>query len=78
MRVKMKTRYAGPLGCCPPDGVIDLPADEAKGLIDGGYATPEKAQAQERAIAPPAVETAVVIAPTADRTVVPRGRKPQK
>lgn len=38
MKVKLKTVYAGPRGNCGPGSVIDLPADEAKGLIDGDYA----------------------------------------
>lgn len=38
MRVKMLSTYAGPAGSCAPGKTIDLPDDQAKGLIDGGYA----------------------------------------
>lgn len=38
MKVKMKTRYASPRGTCDPNGVLDLPAEEAKVLVEAGYA----------------------------------------
>lgn len=38
MKIKLKTRYAGPRGCFEPDTVLDLPPADAKNLLDGGYA----------------------------------------
>jgi hypothetical protein len=38
MKIKLKTRYAGPRGCFEPDTVLDLPPADAKLLVDGGYA----------------------------------------
>lgn len=43
MRIKLRTRYAGPRGCFEPEQVIDLPNNEAADLINGGYATEVKA-----------------------------------
>lgn len=38
MHVRMKTRYAGPSGTCEPGKAINLPPQEAKSLIEAGYA----------------------------------------
>ncbi len=38
MRIEMKTLYAGPDRTISPGQVVDLPDDEARELIDGGYA----------------------------------------
>ena len=40
MRIVLRTRYAGPRGTAGPGSPMDLPDDEAKALIDGGYAVP--------------------------------------
>ena len=54
MRVKLKQRYARPLGNFAPGSEADLPSKEAKGLIDGGYAvTLEGAAAIETATIEP-------------------------
>ena len=38
MIIKLLTRMAGPAGNYPAGSVVELPADEAAGLITGGYA----------------------------------------
>ena len=38
MKIRLKTRYAGPRGCFEPDSVLDLPPAEARALVEGGYA----------------------------------------
>lgn len=48
-KVTMKTRYAGDFGCCEPGKTIALPADEAKRVIDAGYA--EEADDDARTVA---------------------------
>lgn len=39
MRILMRTTYAGAAGCAQSGQVIDLPTEEARALIAGGYAT---------------------------------------
>ena len=38
MQVILKATYAGPRGTAGPGSKMELPDDEAKALIDGGYA----------------------------------------
>ena len=38
MEVKMKTIYAGPEQTCHPGGILSVSKEEAKDLVDGGYA----------------------------------------
>lgn len=38
MKVTMRTTAAGPNGQMFPDKTYDIPSDQAKALIDGGYA----------------------------------------
>jgi len=54
VEVKLKTIYAGPRGNCGPGCVIELPDDEAKGLVDGGYAEYAKAPPAKAAKKAPA------------------------
>lgn len=58
MRVKLRTMYSGPRGNCGAGCVIDLPDNEAQGLIDGGYAEAEIAEAVEP-LAPDIVDPAI-------------------
>lgn len=67
MRVRMITRYAGPIGVYQPGAVVSLGAAEAEALIAGGFA--ESAE-------PAPVEVATVKAPA--RAVSKRGRKPAR
>lgn len=50
MKIKLRTTYAGPAGTHASGSIVDMPDDEAKGLIDGGYA----AQVGDAPEAPPA------------------------
>lgn len=38
MKIKLHTTYAGPKMCASAGSIIDLPADEARALIEGKYA----------------------------------------
>ena len=64
MKVRMRTTYAGPRGTAGPGKIIDLPDQEAMGLLKSGYAVPapaERAPASaraEKAVAPPNTEKA--------------------
>lgn len=40
MRVKMRTLYCGPDNIVHPGGVATMPPDEAKNLIEQGFAEP--------------------------------------
>ena len=40
MRVKMRTLYCGPDGIVQPGGEANLPTDEARALLERGYADP--------------------------------------
>lgn len=65
MKVKLITTYAGPLGTWMAGAIVDLPDEEAKGLVDGGYATRVEVPASTKVEPAPdtEVETAVVEAP---------------
>lgn len=68
MRVRMNTTSAGPEGVLQSGREYDLPPEEARQLLQGGYATPVK----------PEAETAVRSAPeTAAAPTRPPARKPK-
>ena len=56
MRVKMRTLYCGPDGIVQPGGEANLPTDEARALLERGYADPV---ARARPCGPAAVEQPV-------------------
>jgi hypothetical protein len=58
MRVKLNSLYAGPLAVIHPGQEADLPDQEAKSLIDAGYAVRVGGPSIETAEAKPANETA--------------------
>lgn len=64
MRVKLKTRYAGPAGNFGPGDVIDLDQAIAGALIMGGFA---EAVAELKAVTPEEVEVAEVPPPAKRR-----------
>lgn len=53
MRVKMKTVMCGPLGNFAIGQVADFDADQARSLIDGGYAEAVIAPAETAVQSPP-------------------------
>lgn len=52
MKIKLRTVYASPTLTASPGDVIELSADEARGLLSGGFAEAVKAEV-ETADAPP-------------------------
>lgn len=38
MKIKMKSRYAGPSGCHQPGDVVDMEDRQAKNLVQAGFA----------------------------------------
>ena len=68
VRVKMRTRYAGPRGCCDPGGELLVPKEEAEALIASGHAEPAKAPGVEAASTAPAENAAA-------KPARPRARK---
>jgi hypothetical protein len=63
MRIQMVTLLAGPDGVLQPGQIADLPAVQAKALIEGGFARPAK---EGKALAP--IETEMIKPP---ETAVP-------
>lgn len=50
-KVKLLNQYCGPRGSFPPGSVIDVPDEEGKQLVEGGYATSVQAEKRETAAA---------------------------
>jgi hypothetical protein len=72
MKIRLKTLMAGPGGVVRPGEVVDLPGDQARELIAGGFAELAEKPKPE----PPPIKTATAEAP--ERAVTrPRG-KPKK
>jgi len=59
-KIRMRSLYASPRGVCQPGQVIELPVDEAKALVDGGYAEDVKAVKSETATVTTLSEKATV------------------
>jgi hypothetical protein len=53
MKVKMRTLAAGPDGLYQPGQEIDLPAKQARALIEGGYAEAVEQIREVAAVEPP-------------------------
>ena len=53
MRVKMRTQYASARGAVAPGGIVDVPEEEGRALVDGRFA-----ELVELAIEPAAEVTA--------------------
>lgn len=53
MKIRMKTLAAGPAGVYRPGQEVDLPADEARALIEGGYAEAVGKVRETAAVEPP-------------------------
>ncbi len=75
MKIKMKTLAAGPLGNKHPNVEYDVPDQEGKDLVSGGYAVEIKEEPLKGAPKPaePPIETAE--APPAPERAVPPGRR---
>lgn len=58
MKLRMLSQYAGPHGSFKPGDVADFDKDEAKQLIDGGYAEDVDAEEKRLERAEKAVEKA--------------------
>ena len=70
MRIVLRTRYAGPRGTAGPGSPMDLPDDEAKALIDGGYAVPVELRGMEDGLLHASGEVVLVDAlPEGARTI---------
>lgn len=67
MRIRMKSKAAGPEGVLLPEHEYELPTGRAKPLIDGGYAV---------LVGPPPVETAT--RPPRETTAARTGKPPGK
>ncbi len=80
-RVRMRSNYAGPAGSCSAGGEINLPDAEAKGLIEGGYATEIAAAVKPapKARKPKAKAETATAEPAVERADAPpaRRRKPK-
>lgn len=72
MRVRMKTRLAGPEYNCAPGGEIDVPDAMGADLCAGGYAEPVHSAPAEQAVEPAAEAREVAVAPAAPRANAPR------
>lgn len=80
MTVKLKMRYAGPLGNYGPGAEIPLPDEQAEALINGGFATEVKAKPKTEAEREPEKKEAekAEAGPEETATAPPtRRRKPQ-
>lgn len=53
MKIRMKTLAAGPDGILSPGQEVDLPADKARALIEGGYAEAVSKVRETAAVEPP-------------------------
>ena len=71
MRIRMRTRLAGPSGPVGPGQEVDLPDDQAQALIERGFAVAIEAP-PPRTEAPP--ET-TAIEPVTETTAKPPARK---
>lgn len=65
MKVRMKTRAAGPDGCWSPGSEHEVPGYHGQAMIDGGYA--ERIDlpvlVQPKRLAPPSPQAAFELAP---------------
>lgn len=53
----MRTTYAGPLGTCDPDKILDIEDEgEARKIVEAGYAVAVDERGAEVALAPPVKE----------------------
>lgn len=69
-KVKLKTLRAGPHGVDQPGATVECSAEEAKQLVEGGYAEYVDTQADT---GPATVETATIQAP--EKAVSQRGKR---
>lgn len=77
MKIKMRTILAGPGGVAQPGQIIDRPEEEAKQLVERGYAvyvTPPRPKVGEESITK---EPEAAVVEQAEAAVMPRakGRK---
>ena len=81
MKIQLKAQYVGPRGVFPPGMIIDVPEDEARALVSGGYAfevadkpaKPAPAVPAPEAVTPSVVETADL--PEPEKAVIGKRRK---